>query len=218
MDTVKLQKGIYIPKDIQILLFLTVVLNIVRMIVFQSSYFDYILWNIFLAVVPFVISIVLLNRSRKGTLRTSLFIIGGVLWLLALPNAPYIVTDLIHIGKGHGAPVLYDTFLLFSSAWVGMILFLHSLSHMEEIIVRKFTSKYLSSSIALIIFLCSVGIYIGRYLRFNSWDIFTDMSFFGDTLRTLSHPTHFTEACLFIVPCFFFTYLSYRAWKEMKRG
>jgi uncharacterized membrane protein len=204
---------IHIPKDIRILFVLAIVLIIARVLIFDSSYFIYLLWNIFLAVLPFVVSTILLRRADMNKLSKPLFVLGGIVWLLLLPNAPYIVTDLIHIGRGHGVPILYDTFLLFSSAWLGLMLFMHSLSHIEAIMTIMYSKRIAAIKIPSIIFLTSIGIYIGRYLRFNSWDVFADPSFFGDTWRTVVHPVHFVEACLFILPCFFFLYLSYRAWK-----
>ena len=209
-------RRIVIPKDVRLLLLLAVVLNLARIFLFHSTYFIYLLWNIFLALLPFLVSLILLWQSSRGKLSKALFVLASLVWLLLLPNAPYIVTDLIHIGRGHGAPILYDTFLLFSSAWLGLVLFMHSLSHIEKIILDKYGKLIVTIKIPSIILLVSIGIYIGRYLRFNSWDIFADPSFFGNTWLNLSHPIHFKEACLFILPCSFFLYISYRAWKSTR--
>ncbi len=206
-------RKISVPRDIRLLLLLAVILNLARILLFHSTYFIYLLWNIFLALLPFLVSSIMLWQNNKGKLSKIFFAPSSLIWLLLLPNAPYIVTDLIHIGRGHGAPILYDTFLLFSSAWLGLILFAYSLSHIEKIILEKYGKFIASIKIPSIILLVSIGIYIGRYLRFNSWDIFTDPSFFGNTWMNLSHPIHFKEACLFILPCSFFLYISYRAWK-----
>jgi len=205
-----------IPKQILILLALAVILNIARVILFDSTYFLFILWNIFLAILPFVVSSALTWYSSTKNLTKPIFIIGSILWLLLLPNAPYIVTDLIHIGPRHGVPIFFDTFLLFSSAWAGLILWMYSLSHMEEIIKVRYSKRFVSFGIPIIIFLTSVGMYIGRYLRFNSWDVFTDSSFFQDTFKILSHQVHLTEAVTFISYCFLFLYMAYRAWKASK--
>lgn len=203
---------IHIPKDIQIIFLLAVALNLLRVLLFDSMTFIYLLWNIFLAILPFVVSSVLVVRMNQNKLATPLLVIGGIVWMLLLPNAPYIVTDLIHIGRVRGAPVLYDTFLLFSSAWLGMLLFMHSLAHIEKIILEKYGKKAIRVNIPIIILLSSIGVYIGRYLRFNSWDVFNP-SLFEDTFTRFTHPTHLQEAVLFIIPCFLFSYLFYRAWK-----
>jgi uncharacterized membrane protein len=202
-----------IPKQIIILLILAVLLNLGRISIFHSTYFIYLLWNIFLAILPFVISYILLWSVYKQKLTKPFFIITGIFWLLLIPNAPYIVTDLIHMGRGRGIPLLYDTFLIFSSAWVGLLLGMHSIFHIEKIIKIYYGKRIASIKIPIIIGLISIGVYIGRYLRFNSWDIFVDHSFFGDTISNLSQPVHLNEAIIFILSCFVFLYLSYRAWK-----
>ncbi len=218
MDTLQKDNSsmLRIPKDLRILLMLAVVLNILRILVFRSDYLVYILWNIFLAILPFIVSSILLWHSNKSNIKIHFLILGLLLWILLLPNAPYIVTDLIHIGNNHGAPILFDTFLLFSSAWAGLILGMYSIFHIENIFKKRFSKKVANTSVPVIIFFASVGIYIGRYLRFNSWDIFTDARFFGHTFKTLSHSAHFAEAMTFILVCFLFLYMSYRAWKSEK--
>ncbi len=204
------------PKDILIVFILTVALIIGRITLFHSYYFVYLLWNIFLALLPFMLSLVLLSYAKRNKLSTLVFIIGGIIWLLLLPNAPYIVTDLIHIGKGRGAAILFDTLLLFSSAWLGLLFFMHSLSHIEKIIVEKYGKRIAQIKIPSIIALVSIGVYIGRNLRFNSWDIFNP-SLFEDTWLAFTHPVHFNQALLFIVPCFFFLCMIYFSWKTRQQ-
>jgi uncharacterized membrane protein len=205
----------YIPKEIWTIFFLAIALNIARIFIFHSTYFIYILWNIFLAILPFIVSTLLSLRESYGNLSKSVFVLGSLIWLLLLPNAPYIVTDFIHLGRGHGAPILYDTFLLFSSAWLGLLLFMYSLRDIEKIIRAKYGNLIATIKVPSIILLVSIGIYIGRFLRFNSWDVFTDPSFFGNTWQTFTHPIHFSEACIFILPCFFFLYVLYISWKSV---
>ncbi len=203
-----------IPKQISILLLLVVLLEIARILIFHSTYFVYLLWNIFLAMIPFIISSILLFYLNNKKLKISMFIVGGILWLFFLPNAPYIVTDIIHIGRSHSAPILYDTFLVFSSAWLGLILGMYSLLHIETIIKSKLSDKMSSLIMVAIIFLTSFGVYLGRFLRFNSWDIFYDVSLlFNNILGITTKPTDHTDAYWFTMLSFVFIYLSYRAWK-----
>ncbi len=203
-----------IPKQISILLLLVVLLEIARILIFHSTYFVYLLWNIFLAMIPFIISSILLFYLNNKKLKIPMFIVGGILWLFFLPNAPYIVTDIIHIGRSHSAPILYDTFLVFSSAWLGLILGMYSLLHIETIIKSKLSDKMSSLIMVAIIFLTSFGVYLGRFLRFNSWDIFYDVSLlFNNILGITTKPTDHTDAYWFTMLSFVFIYLSYRAWK-----
>lgn len=207
-----------VPKEIWIIFLLAITLNISRILIFDSTYFIYLLWNIFLAILPFVVGRMLSWQENIGKLSKIVFVLGSLIWILLLPNAPYIVTDFIHLGRGHGAPVLYDAFLLFSSAWLGLLLFMHSLKDIEKIIRVKYGKLIATIKVPSIILLVSIGIYIGRYLRFNSWDVFTDPSFFGNTWQGLTHPIHFGEACIFILPCFLFLYIFYISWKSSKQA
>ena len=118
---------VFFPRQILIILGLTVVLNIIRPIIFHSSYFVYLFWNIFLAILPFAVSSILLWKAKYSNLATPYFVIGGIFWLLLLPNAPYIITDLVHLGRNHAAPIFFDIFLLFASGWLGLLLYMYSL-------------------------------------------------------------------------------------------
>ncbi|MEK7585724.1 MAG: DUF1361 domain-containing protein [Patescibacteria group bacterium] len=205
---------LYIPKQILILLLLAVILNLARVAIFDSLYFIYLLWNIFLAILPFIASSLLLNYFNNKRLTKITFTIGFVAWLLLLPNAPYIVTDMIHLGRGRSAILLYDTFLLFSSAWAGLLLGIYSISHIEKIIKSKYSSKVTSILVGFIILLTSFGVYLGRFLRFNSWDVISDTSFlFKNLWSVVSNPNEYIDAYLFTGLTFLFIFVSYRAWK-----
>ena len=166
-------KEIKIPKQIIVLLIFAVILNILRIVLFGNDSFLYILWNIFLALIPYLISSILLFRIKdKKDLFKPLFIIGFIFWFLFLPNAPYVVTDFIHLGHIRSVPVMYDIFLLFVSASVALLMGLYSLVQMEKIFLLRFSKTTTNIIIAVIILFTSFGIYLGRFLRFNSWDLF----------------------------------------------
>ncbi|MDE2030757.1 MAG: DUF1361 domain-containing protein [Patescibacteria group bacterium] len=207
-------KHIYFPKQILILLLLAVILNIGRVLIFHSNYFIYLIWNIFLAVIPFILSSVLLWYANNKKLNKTLLIIGGVFWLLLIPNAPYIITDIIHLNHNHIPSLLYDTFLVFSSAWVGLLLGMYSISHIEKIIHIKYNNKTTSLIIAFIMLTTSFGMYLGRFMRFNSWDIFSNTSyFFTNIFRIILKPYNYVDAYLYTLLFFVFIYVSYKAWK-----
>lgn len=205
---------IEIPKSIVIITFLAVVLNILRIIIWGKMSFFYILWNIILAFIPFIISAYLLSFLKRGKSNKIILITGTVLWLLFLPNAPYIVTDFIHLGTTKSIPKLYDTFLLFSSATVGMILFFESLSHVEQIIQMKLSKIKTSAIVGVIILMVSFGMYLGRFLRFNSWDIFINhTSLFGHIWEIFSQSTAHVEVYAYTILFFVFLFTFYKAWK-----
>jgi uncharacterized membrane protein len=204
---------IHIPRDILVLLILATALSLLRILFFQNSSLIYLLWNIFLALVPFFLSSLLQHYAEEHTLTKLTYVTLGILWILLIPNAPYIVTDLIHLMHTKGIPIIYDTFLLFTSAWIGLLLFFYSFSHIEHIIKIKYSQKTTSILLVLLTILISFGMYLGRFLRFNSWDIFANpTSIYGGVSQTLSS-THTSEALIFIVLSSVFIYVSYCAWK-----
>ncbi len=128
-------------------------------------------WNLFLAWVPFVLALVVYARARSGMSGPRLVALGG-LWLLFFPNAPYIVTDLKHIGRGGGIPVLYDVLLLSAAAWAGLLLGLTSLFLMHAV-ARRFLGVVNAWALVVgALAASSFGIYLGRVQRWNSWDVF----------------------------------------------
>lgn len=205
---------ISIPKSIIPLAILAITLNILRIFIWDKLSFVYILWNIFLAFIPFSISFVLLTLSKEGKLNKLIFIVGFALWMLFIPNAPYIVTDFIHLGEIRIVPVIYDVFLIFSSAAVGLILGFSSFFHVEQIIKTKYSTKVTSLLMGLIILIISFGIYLGRFLRFNSWDVFINhTSLIKNVWKVFAQSSGHFEVYFYTILFFFFLYLTYNAWK-----
>ena len=128
-------------------------------------------WNLFLAWVPFVLALVVYAHARAGMSRPALVALGG-LWLLFFPNAPYIVTDLKHIGGGGGIPVLYDVLFLSAAAWTGLLLGLTSLFLMHAVARRLVGVVSAWALVVGALAASSFGIYLGRVQRWNSWDVF----------------------------------------------
>ena len=94
-------------------------------------------------------------------------------WLLFFPNAPYILTDLFHLRLNSSMPVWFDLVLILLYAWTGLLFGFLSLWDIESVL-RKGVKPWAVSVISVVLlFAGSFGIYIGRYLRWNSWDILT---------------------------------------------
>lgn len=216
----KLQKNLgnkykfIIPQSILLILLFAIILNLLRIFIFDKFSFIYLLWNIFLAIIPFIISLALLWFANKNRLNKILFFIFGIVWLLFIPNAPYIITDLIHIGEVRSAPVLFDSFLLFSSAWVGLLLGMFSIDHMRIIFERNYSKRTTYITLYLVMFLISFGMYLGRFLRFNSWDIFEKPhSFIVGIVDIFSNKENYIEAFFYTGLFFFFLIISYNSWR-----
>ncbi len=136
--------------------------------------------------------------------------LSAFLWLIFFPNAPYILTDFQHLSApGEGFPVWYDVLLLMWAAFTGLFLGMISLFMMQEIVRREFGRWAGWGFVLLVTGLTAIGVYMGRFLRWNSWDV---LAHFGDmarfTLYYLLHPT--PRSLLFaglFVPFFLFVYL-----------
>ncbi|HKC34757.1 MAG TPA: DUF1361 domain-containing protein [Chitinophagaceae bacterium] len=153
-------------KKIIIPLAFTLSLLVVRIIVSAELAYIFLAWNLFLAWIPFAISQKLGDVKKRWKL---FFLVG--LWLLFLPNAPYIITDFLHLKQRPYIPYWYDILLLFSAALNGLLLGFLSLLTIEKFLSYRYGNKISGIIILCSFFLCSFGIYIGRYLRWNSWDI-----------------------------------------------
>ena len=119
--------------------------------------------------IPWGISRIIKNTDYR-TAKVKLTLLSMV-WLFFLPNAPYIVMDLFHLRYSTEMPVWYDLLLVFSYAWAGLVFGFRSLFLMEEKVLSHLPKVLYRLSVPVILFLCSFGVYLGRYLRWNSWDI-----------------------------------------------
>ena len=208
---------IRVPKAILYLAILSSVLSLLRAIIWGKLSFLYILWNLLLAIIPFLFSLIMLELHKKHDLKIPVFIVGFVLWLLFIPNAPYLVTDFIHLGESRVVPVIFDTVLLFSAAFFGMVLFFFSLSHIEELIRSFLPKKWTVAVVLSLIILISFGIYLGRFLRFNSWDVFVNhYSLIKNVWKIFSYEAGAgSKVYLFTLMYSFFLFFSYKAWKSI---
>ena len=150
---------------------LSLFLLVARVIKTGEITYLFLVWNLFLAIIPLGISTLLTVYRLR---RRSHFISYGLtfIWLLFLPNAFYIITDLFHLYPRHGVPQWFDLVLILSFAWNVIMFWSASLFDMHEIIKQRFS--WLSAWIFVggSIFLSSFGIYLGRFDRWNSWDLF----------------------------------------------
>lgn len=147
------------------------VLLIVRILYTGSLLYLFLVWNIFLAWIPFVISSLFKKIIDKSRWKQALLF---CCWLAFFPNALYIVTDLVHLQIESNVPKWFDAVLLFSSSVVGLMMAFISLFRVEKYLQRIVHKKMLSPLIILILFLGSFGVYLGRFLRWNSWDIISN--------------------------------------------
>ncbi|HVU78469.1 MAG TPA: DUF1361 domain-containing protein [Gaiellaceae bacterium] len=127
----------------------------------------WLVWNLTLAWVPFALALALwLVHRRRHTVAELLTL--GVAWLVFLPNAPYMLTDFVHLGTTHR---LFDSIVLASFAFTALALGFASLVLVQTVVSRVFGAVAGWGLAVSALFLSSVGIYLGRVERLNSWDV-----------------------------------------------
>ncbi|GAA1095352.1 DUF1361 domain-containing protein [Tsukamurella strandjordii] len=126
----------------------------------------FLVWNLFLAWIPLVCAI------GFATVRGRAWLVPlGLGWLAFLPNSPYLVTDLVHLGEGAN---LWRHVLQYGfAAWTGILLGVISLLLVHRRLTREFGARWGWLAVALSVALCAIGVVIGRFQRWNSWDLVT---------------------------------------------
>lgn len=173
-------------------LLFTLTLLTVRMAATGSPVFIFLIWNLFLAGLPLLFSYgVQKHRAAKPLWA---WLCGG-LWLLFFPNALYITTDLFHLRERPPVPLWYDLLLLLSAAFNGALYGFLSLARMEGALRKLLGRRGMGPGIFGLLVLCGFGIYLGRYLRYNSWDVAANPLGLGlDVWEIARHPRRWAEA------------------------
>lgn len=154
-----------------LLSFMGVFMVILRYAVTERAEFLYFIWNLFLSWIPLVVSIIMTyiySSKMRGKL---IFLLPlGVIWLLFYPNAPYMITDFIHFRNNYTFLIWYDLVIYATFIWTSYLLGFVSVFLIKRI-VAKATNKFISWIFMIfVLFLSSYAIYIGRFIRLNSWD------------------------------------------------
>lgn len=159
-----------------------------NIITYRSYTFLFLVWNLFLALIPFILALGIYQYRRHPKVKWFLWP-GLLAWLAFLPNAPYLITDLIHIRPRAFMPLWYDTFTFFAFAWSGLLLGISSLQLVGAVIEEKWGRRWSTIATLSVIALCSFGIAAGRFLRWNSWDLLAQpLMIVDDVFSLLTHP------------------------------
>jgi uncharacterized membrane protein len=176
-------------------------LAVYRVIHTGRSNFLFLVWNLFLAFIPYALS-GWMSAFRRETGWIPRILIAAV-WLLFIPNTFYILTDLYHLGDGyndHGVPQWFDLIMILSFAWNGLLLGILSIRQMEKLVLpwmivhgwamrRRGGKGNAWLFVYPIMWLNALGVYTGRYLRFNSWEIISNpFRLLGDITGMIIHP------------------------------
>lgn len=166
--------------------------------------FSYLPWNLMLAWVSLCITLWLEHTIHQRLWSSWYALIVTGLWLLLLPNTFYMISDFVHIQEVNRVDLLYDVVMFASFIFNGLFLGLISLYVVHWELARRVSNRMAGTFIGIIIFTCSFAIYIGRELRWNTWDVLTNPSsvLFDVSDRVLNpreHPKAFTTTLSFFV-------------------
>ncbi|SHJ92820.1 Uncharacterized membrane protein [Clostridium cavendishii DSM 21758] len=160
------------------------VMLLFRKIIFGSIGYKFLIWNLFLAWIPLIFSIIIgytYAFYKQNIFRKIYLLILGVVWVVFYPNSPYIVTDFIHLsgieyyfrnlGYSMNFILWYDFIMIALFILTGFLLGFISLYMIQMLLIDKFNKCIGWLFVVFIMFLSSFGIYLGRFVRWNSWDI-----------------------------------------------
>jgi len=183
-----------------------VVLLLARRHAFGDLGYVWLIWNLTLAWVPLLAAVALYVASRRRHTVAELVAVGAV-WLVFLPNAPYVLTDFIHLPERHR---LYVALVLASFAFTALAVGFASLLLVQIVVTRRAGAVAGWAVAVTALFLSSVGMYLGRVDRFNSWDVVRRPRLVAWTLRhRLFDPFGNHELVLFVIAVGGFLTLAY---------
>lgn len=177
---------------------------VARMLTTGSYDYWFLLWNLTLAWLPLLFAFWLVARLRKTRWASPGNLILTFLWLGFLPNSFYMVSDLIHLGVTGEISILFDAVLFVSFIWNGFLLGFCSLYVIHQELRKRLPRPRADAVIGVVLLLCSFAIYLGRYLRWSSWDVLInpagvlfDVS--DPFINPTAHPQAFTTTLMFFV-------------------
>jgi uncharacterized membrane protein len=166
-------------------------------------------WNLFLAWVPVGAALVFYGLAARQSRAWTLLLAAAIVWFLFFPNAPYIVTDIVHLRQIPPVPYWYDIVCVMAFAQTGLFLGYLSLYLMQEVI-RAWMGRLAGWLFALTMLgLSGFGVYLGRFLRWNSWDALVDPIGIMRGVARVANPWNDAQPLAFSTTFFAFSLVCY---------
>ncbi len=154
----------------------------------------FLMWNLGLAWIPYLCALAMAALHERRA-RAWQYVIPALAWLLFFPNAAYLVTDLVNLYEHPPVPYWYDIVFFATLAWTGLLLAVASLQIVQRMVKNAWGVFWSWIVVLLVIGLNGVGIYLGRFLRWNSWDILTDpLPILRDAAMPFLHPFAYRQS------------------------
>lgn len=171
----------------------------VRALWSDSFLHKYMMWNLFLAWIPFLCALWMASMYRRRA-SAWLYLLPFLVWLLFFPNAAYLITDLYNLDEFPPVPYWYDIGFFVTMAWTGLLLAVASLQIVQRMVKQSFGMIWSWIVVLVVVGLNGVGIYLGRFLRWNSWDVVTDpLAVIQDAITPFLHPIAYRQPVAIII-------------------
>lgn len=182
-------------KNILFLSLFCLLLVTIRVFKTEQLSFIFMFWNLFLAFIPFAISNYILKLKQEISHFKLITFMG--IWLLFLPNAPYMITDLFHLHHRVVLPIWFDLILILMFAITGLYLFFISINQTIAVVKSQFPKLHNPIFLILLFMIVSYGVYIGRFLRLNSWDIINPLGLIKTCMNAILNLPTLKDMCCF---------------------
>ena len=188
---------------------LSCALVVVRAYYAGTTQYVFFFWNLFLAWVPLGAALVFYGLAARQSRRWTFMLAAAGIWFLFFPNAPYIVTDMVHLHERPPVPYWYDIICVMAFAQTGLFLGYLSLYLMQEVI-RAWLGRWFGWLFALAMMAASAfGVYLGRFLRWNSWDALVDPIGILWSAARVANPWNGAQPLAFSITFFAFSLVCY---------
>ena len=160
----------------------SILLILLRVKLTHDTYLLFLIWNLFLGYIPYFLS----SETKNTVPGTYKFYLLLLAWLLFLPNSFYLLTDFVHLHHKSDLQYLFDVFLLACFSIAGFYAGISSMLHIHGLLEMKYSTKKSRYWMIALCYLSSFGVFLGRILRFNSWDIVSNpIKLFSNILNSL---------------------------------
>jgi uncharacterized membrane protein len=174
--------------------------------------YGFLVFNLLLAWLPVFFALAVTRLHQRGETRRFRFWFCALLWLLFLPNAPYIVTDFVHLKERAPVPLWFDILTLMNFAWTGVLLGFVALYLVHRIVAAEWGAVRGWLFVAVMLGLTGLGVYVGRFLRWNSWDfLISPLDVTIDIVQIFSRPGNRRGPFVFTTVVSLFCTLAYLA-------
>lgn len=169
----------------------------------SSLAFGFMTWNLLLAWVPLLLALRLNTVLNKKLWSSWEALATSILWIVFLPNSFYMITDYVHLQEVARVDLLFDVVMFTSFVFTGVLLGFASLYLIHLQLRKRFSERAAAAWVGIVLFICSGAIYVGRDLRWNSWDVlFNPGGLLFDLSDRLQHPSDYPQMVVTVIGFF----------------